>query len=358
MTIEDIEVLERVTSKYRIRYDCLEAQYKEEIIGTKMYFVINLSKLFNDLYDFKNTLVDDTDFELHCLISIMNLFGHYKHFYKTRADVVRCTVIGYLKDGYTYSKYEKLANMLFESCTFFKDVYFIPKVYDYNYAHVVMTCIQYMDSFSSHKNLGRSIHVFSQYNIDKQIMCAIPTKSAQWFTKNMAGKPKGMSKNEVMNKLFKDPNFYEMNEYKSELEALIVPIGKFTNNMICTSQPKKNVVNPYKVLYNIRNAAEKEEFIKNFFKHDYKPEDMTGISHQFYHCLKNQGVFVSEVDAKNFESYLAVCDFRFKNIGKMRAILAPLINTWKTKIKDYAIARESEQYKILVKHELFVNWLE
>ena len=55
--------------------------------------------------------------------------------------------------------------------------------------------------------------------------------------------------------------------------------------------------------------------------------------------------------------YVKRCDFRFKNIGVLNTALAPVVKNKKKKIKDYAIARESEQYKLLVKHELYIDWL-
>ena len=356
MERDDIETLERVTSKYKIRYDIMEVSYKDELIGTKLYMAVNVTQLVSDMELFRQTLSNTEDFELHCAISIMNLFAHYKHFYLSRADVTRCTIIGFVKDGYAYDRYHKILDIIVQICEFFKDVYFIPNVYQFNMTHIVCACIQYMDSFSIQKiTLPRTIHILSAYNMDKQIMNCIPVKTAHKFSKKMSGQLDDTSKEMMMRELFKTEGYYANSLYKSELDALVMQLGKFFNSLVCTSSKDNKGNNSVK--YTVKRAKDKIELLDDFLKNGYDISCPLGISPQFFAYLKNHNVFVSNVDENNYCDYLKKCDFRFKNIGILNTALAPLIDTWKKKIKDYAIARESEQYKMLVKHELYIDWL-
>ena len=354
MEKEDITTLERVTSKYKLRYDIMEVSYAEEILGTKLYLAINITQLLNDMDLFRQTLVDTSNFELHCSISIMNLFAHYKHFYLSRAEVNRCTIIGFVKDSFTYKKYAEICDNVVGICEFFKDVYFIPDVYEYLHTHIVCACIQHMDSYTAYKrDMPRTIHVLSAYNIDKQIMTCIPTKTAHKFHKKMSGNMEDISKDTMMRELFKTEGYYRNSEYKYELDSLLVPIGKFLNSMVCTTGKSED----YTVKYTVQRVKDKLTYIDDFIKNCYKPGS-DSISSQFFGYLKEKSLFKdSFVDENNYLRYLKRCDFRFKNIGVLNSALAPLVETWKKKIKDYAIARESERYKLLIKHELYADWL-
>lgn len=354
MERDDIEALERVTSKYKIRYDVLEVAYKEEIIGTKVYMAINVTQLISDMVLFRQTLSNVEDFELHCAISIMNLIAHYKHFYIGRMEITRCIIIGFVKDGYFYDKNAPLLDMIVSICDFFKDVYFIPKVYQYNMTHIVCACLQYMDSFSAYKkNMPRTIHVLSAYNMDKQILTCIPTKSAHKFSKKMSGMLDDTSKEMMMMDLFKDPSYYVRSVNKSELDALLMQIGKFLNTLTCTISKDST----YSVKYTVSKVKDRLSYITDFLENSYDASLPEGISVQFFNYLQYKKLFATQADETAYLEYVKRCDFRFKNIGILNTALAPVVNTWKKKIKDYTIARESEQYKLLVKHELYIDWL-
>lgn len=354
MERDDIEALERVTSKYKIRYDVLEVEYKDEIVGTKVYMAVNVTQLVSDLMMFRQTLVNVEDFELHCAISIMNLFAHYKHFYIGRMEVPRCIIIGFVKDGFFYEKNSQLLDMIVSICDFFKDVYFVPNIYRYNMTHIVCACLQYMDTFSvQRKTTPRTVHVLSAYNMDKQILTCIPTKTAHKFAKKMSGTLDDVSKDSLMMDLFKNPSYYFNSVHKSEIDALVMQIGKFLNTMVCTPSKERS----YSVKYTISRVKDKVELITDFLDNLYDISSIDSIAVQFFKFLQTKNVFASQADENAYLEYVKRCDFRFKNIGVLNTALAPVVNTWRKKIKDYAIARESERYKLLVKHELYIDWL-
>lgn len=355
MEKDDIESLERITAKYKIRYDNLEVSYKDEILGTRMYFLANITQLVRDMYEFEDTLIDTTNFELHCAISIMNLFGHYKNFYMTRGEVVKTIIIGYVKDGWTYKKYSKLLDMVCDICNYFKGTYFIPDIYDGNHIHLICAAIIHMDSFVIDKRIPRTIHVYSAYNMDKQILNCIPTKTAHKFSKEISGKITDISKENMMKDLFKKKDYYDQSKYKSEIDALLIPIGKFLNTLVCS--PSK-IEHQDKVQYTIRMMKDKLDLLTKFLSEVYNPGNLDGISAQFFKFLNESGVFVAEIDSNTFYKYLKKTDFRFKNVGLLNSTLAPLIDSWKKKIKDYAMAKDSEKFQLLVKHQLYVNWLQ
>ena len=56
----------------------------------------------------------------------------------------------------------------------------------------------------------------------------------------------------------------------------------------------------------------------------------------------------------SYESYF---DYRFQNAGKLNEIIIPIFEAWKKKIKDYSIARQSENFNLLKNHMPYINWL-
>lgn len=356
METTDIETLERITSKYKIRYDSMEVLFGDTLIGSRLFMAINITPLVKDLNEFEDTIANTDDYDLQCAISIMNLFAHYKHYYKARAKVEQIIIIGYVRDSYTYKKYSKLLDMISSICDYFHGVYFIPDIYNGNNVHIVCACINYMNACATNKHIPIMIHVLSPYNMDKQILNCIPTTNACKLQKELSGKPTVQYKKEIMEKLFKShPELYDDSEYKPEIDALLVSIGKFLNSMVCSKV--KQTTDDYLIKYTVKSITKKIPIVFEFLKTGYRSETGIPISTQFINYLADNHIFAEPVDQSIMIRYLKSCDFRFQNIGVLNTSLAPLIETWKKKIKDYAKERESERYKMLVKHQLYINWL-
>mgnify|MGYP003293958952 CR=1 FL=1 len=111
------------------------------------------------------TEIDEKDFEIHACISILNIYGHYKHFFKTN-DARHVIILGYVKDNYTYNQYSKVLDGLGEFCNFFPNVYTIPKILLDNrlYVHIVAALMQYMYKMTPKPNHS-SIYVISNQDI-------------------------------------------------------------------------------------------------------------------------------------------------------------------------------------------------
>ena len=178
MENDDIETMERISSKYKMRYDNMSVNFGDKIQGTNVFVPINITNLLKDLEMFKESLIDVRDFEFHAAVSILNLYAHYKHYFMIN-DANHVIIIGYVKDNYIYDRYKDILDQVVDYCGFFPNIYTVPKILLDNrfYMHIVSAIMMYMKSVFPTTNYS-SIFVVSNFSMDRQMMCLFPTYAA------------------------------------------------------------------------------------------------------------------------------------------------------------------------------------
>jgi hypothetical protein len=310
--------------------------------------------VLNELKQFGDSLYDNKDFNLHCGIAIMNLFAHYKHYYVNR-KAAQVNIIGYVKDNYQYKQYHGIIAIIENLCEFFPHIYFMNNVAPIKHTILVAAYINYLRSITV-SGLSCSIHVYSSYNIDKQLLCIIPTQNAYKICKLMnTSKVDFLSKRQFIAKLFKDNNdAYEIvHTFKPEIERLNVILGVFLGSYECDSSSEKE----YFTFSFIReNIKKKSGHIYEYFTNYYNKEDPRfNINNQFINFLSS--FLINPVDIASLRNYANRYDY-FSHEGQyLHKFMREIHNSHRIKIKDYEMSKETEKYRLLIEHQLYANWL-
>jgi hypothetical protein len=348
MNIEDITVMEQIIAKYKYRYEILDSVFGNSILGVTVYAPINITGILNDLKLFQTELTNTSDFEIHCVIGIMNLFAHYKHYYIVR-KVLNVIIVGYVRDKQIYNQFKYIISNIQSICDFFPHIYFMENITNLRHTILVGSFIRYLYTITIKQNKN-SIHVYSNYNIDKQLLTIFPTKDAYKINKQMySNKVEFLSKEQFIEKLVKGNN--AIINYRSEIERLCVPIGLFLNTYICISSRDKNEFN---INFQKMQTKHKIQYIIDFIEKYYRKEDNKNINSQFIEYLSHINI-VNNYTA--FTQYEKEYDTFIHQGKQVHIFMQQLYNAWKAKLKDYSLSKESEKYKMFTEHHLYVNWL-
>ena len=352
----DCETLEHMSSKYKIRYDNMDVIFGSLVAGTNVYVPINISNLLLDFAQFKTSLIDVKDFEMHAAISILNLFAHYRHFFKLK-DANHIIIIGYVNNNYVYDQNKEIIDQVVDYCNFFPNVYMIPKILLDNrmYTHIVSAVMCYMKSVSPNIHQS-SIFVVSNSSIDRQMMCLFPTRCAYTLLKSYMNQPQIIEKTEYMRAIMTKPMFYDGSPYKAQLECMNVLLGRYFNSMFKNASKKINKENT-KMRYLHNKSVDKAGIISQFLSGVYDQNSAKSVSTQMMMYLRSSGELLDSNTSEIFTTFEKLYDFRYQNLGELNQTIIPLITYWRKKIKDYTLARDCESYKALIAHPLFSNWL-
>jgi hypothetical protein len=354
MKIEDIDLLERITSKYKYRYDILDNCFNTSVANTVVYVPINITILLAELKQFGETLDDNKEFPMHCAIAVLNLFAHYRHYYMTRnASLV--VLVGYVKDSFNYRRFHSIISIIEDLCEFFPHIYFMGDVASIKHTILVGSLLKYIYSISLNKT-DSVIHIYSSLNVDKQLMFIFPAKDSYKICKPMnSSKVDFLSKNQFLNKIFKENEdaFNNVSVYKSEIERLSVILGIYFGSYECCSSSEKNTFTFSFIKETIKNKAKHLLF---FIEKVYdKNNKELNINHQFTLFLKNY--LNNQVELESLKSYIRRYDYFSHQGSYMHNFIQPVYKAYNTKLKDYNIAKEAEKYRLLITHQLYANWL-
>lgn len=356
MDKDDIEKIDMVVNSHKVRYDNLDCSFGESILDSKIYAAINITEIITDLNMVNAGLnSNDLDFDLHCAISIMNLFAHYKHYYNTR-KVRECIIIGYVDTNKFFEENSLILKKVLSLCLFFKNVYLIPNVKIKQYvAFTVETMIYCLESSSIPIRLNNcEIHVYSKRVIDKQLLLTMPCKNSYRIFKPYAnGKVNIQSKTEMLTTHLKG-EFYNDSIYKSEIETCFVPICRLLGTLNYDNFDR------FKIKSNVRGVPKKLENVSNILStiNIDMNENVTSKDkiNMFINRLITDNV-INEEYIDSFKKYCSLYDYRYQNFNELYTIVNSLLISWKAKIKDYKMIDESEQYKLLIDHPMYTNWL-
>jgi hypothetical protein len=353
MKIDDIETLEKITAKHKYRYEILDSCFENSVIGTIIYVPINITILLNELSQFGDTLDDSADFHMHCAISVMNLFAHYKHYYKVKkAELV--IIVGYVKDAYYYRQFQSIITIIENICEFFPNIYFMSNIASIKHTILVGGFLRYIHSTLT-TELKSSIHVYSSLNIDKQLLMLFPAKESYKICKPMNTTTVDfLSKRQFINKIFKgrEDIYTAVHMYKSEIERLVVILGIFFGSYECCSASEKNA---FSFSFLKENLKKKVDRVKEFITTKYdRLNSQENMNNQFEKYLLQ---YLAGGNGESFKTYVKRYDF-FSHQGQyIHKIMQELYNSSKTKFKDYEMLKESEKYKLFINHQLYANWL-
>ena len=79
--------------------------------------------------------------------------------------------------------------------------------------------------------------------------------------------------------------------------------------------------------------------------------------HQLLDYFKEIGELLDKSEWRSLYIYEKEFDYHMQNRGNLLRTIAPLIEIWLKKIKDYEINRQSESFQKLITHQLSINWL-
>ena len=109
-----------------------------------------------------------------------------------------------------------------------------------------------------------------------------------------------------------------------------------------------------KIEFKHNKNVDKINILTTFLDKVYDQNSTNSVSIQFLEYL----IQSHEIDIpKPLYSFEMMYDYRCQKVSILNNITIPILNSWKKKIKDYNLARESEKYKSLISHQLFSNWL-
>jgi hypothetical protein len=353
MKIQDIELLERIAAKYKYKYDLLDTCFNSSVINSIIYVPINVTVLLSELKQYGESIDDSKDFNLHCAITIMNLFAHFKHYYTSR-QVSHIVIIGFVKDSFCYKQYKGVITIIEGLCEFFPNIYFMGDIAPMKHSILVASYVNYLHSVTASSEC--SVHIYSSLNIDKQLLCLLPSKETYKICKPMNNQSvEFLSKNQFLNKLFKNNEeaFKLVHSFKPEIEKLCVLIGVFLNTYECYSASEKT---HFTFSFIRENTLKRASHILEFLSQHYKSNDKeNNINSQFIKFLESY--LVNKVDIESLKKYVNRYDYYSHEGRYMYKFMRELHNTNRIKLKDYEISKETEKYRLLIEHQLYANWL-
>ena len=165
-----------------------------------------------------------------------------------------------------------------------------------------------------------------------------------------------LEKMKYMSTIMRKEMYYYGSTNKMYLEYLNMFVGRYlgTNANIGKNS---NSSSDIKITYTHTKTSDKLEVLNKFFNSTFNKESIESISSQAYKYFTSIGEFANQESANHFLLFEKVYDFRFQNIGDLNTIIIPLLNSWRTKLKDYEIQKDAEKYKKLINHQMFTNWL-
>lgn len=359
MVKEDISMLEIMSAKYKARYDQILTVVggDKKIFGLVVFVPIDLTGLVNEFLDFKEALTDTEDFDLHASVTILNLYAHYKHYFMLH-KAQKAIVIGYVKDKYNYGKAKHILNMVVDFCNFFPGVYTVPDIYENNhyYIHAVCAILIYMKKMVRDSKTG--ILCVGANVVNRQLMYLFANVFAySCFRLTFNQHMKFVSKMDHLKRIIGGEKLYYSALNKHEIQYLNVFLARFMNfdksyHNLLPKKTGKNIIR-----FTKRKTQDKIKMLSTFLVNVYDPERAEPMSVQFYLYVLAEGMFADKESYENFRLYLRLFDYRFQNQGRINEVIVPLLRSWSKKVKDFAINRQSESYKRLIKHQLYVNWL-
>ena len=363
---DDIKNIENITHKYKIKYDVFDSEFKEEkdqIKGYNCYVPINLTSLVYEFARLKEAIVDTTDFELHASISILNLYAHYKHYFKSRG-AKNVIIMGYVKDVYVYRKYKYILDRVYNYSVFFPGIYTVPDITEPKtpIMYIVASALSYMNEANKSPQFlfdgSRSCNIFviSSSPHDRQLMLAFETNVAAVIFKNSyTRKEVVLTKEDYMRKLCKKEELYDNCSRKSDLELLNFFIGRYFGTMRIRFFYRKDVTEV--IHFKTKGYSKKMKLIMKFIEEKYDPVSEKNMIHQLLDYFKDIGELLDKSEWQSLYIYEKEFDYHMQNKGNLLRTIAALIEIWLKKIKDYEINRQSESYQKLIEHQLSINWL-
>lgn len=361
MQEDDLQIMQRIAAKEKVRYDELDLQFNNSeanhISGTTCYVAVDFTSILTDFDTYREGLVDEEDYEFHVAIELLNIIAHWKHYFRTR-DCYHVVIVAFVRDGVVYEKYKKILDMVYEFTNFFPNVYFIPNILACKtslYVHVVAAVINHMKEISpTSKTKHSCIFVVSSIGSDRQLMCLFPTKISCTIYKGYGfSATTFLTKEKYLTKIMKSEENYKNFRHKAELEYMNVLVGKYINSMRLRNAKLDSIKLRYKSYKTVDKLALLNEFIETV----YDPSQQINISNQFMLFLQSKSEIDSLDGVNNLISYESYFDYRFQNIGKLNEVIIPIFDSWKKKIKDYSISRQSENFKLIRSHMPYINWL-
>jgi hypothetical protein len=354
MQTEDIQLLEKIVARHKYRYEILDSCFSETVLNTVIYIPINVTLVLTEIEQFKETLVETKDFNLHAGIAIANLFAHYKHYYSTK-QVASTFIIGFVKDSFYYKKFHSIIRIVENICEFFPHVFFMGNYASIKHTILVAGLLQHIHTHTATK-LESSIHIYSSFNVDKQLLCIFPSKEAYKICKPMNGsRVEFLSRRQFIKKIFKDNNdaYEPVHIYKSEIERLCVILGIFFGTYECYSSSEKK---SYTFSFSRGTLKYKVNQFLSFLTAHYNNDDpQLNINQQLTLYLKNY--LEKPIDLESLKNYVNRYDYFTHQGPYLHNIIRELYNAYRVKILDYEMSKESEKYRLFIQHPLYANWL-
>jgi hypothetical protein len=354
MNITDIELLERIAAKHKYRYDVLDSCFSKTITNTIIYIPINITLLLTELKQFGDTLSDTKDFNLHCAIAVLNLFAHYKHYYTTH-HATQVIIVGYVKDNFFYKQFHGIITIIENLSEFFPHVYFMKNIAPMKYTILVGAYLNYIHS-STVSGLNRSIHIYSSFNVDKQLLYLFPTKESYKICKPMnSSNVDFLSKRQFILKLFKDnTDAYELvHTFKPEIERLSLLIGIFFGTYECYSSSEKDT---FTFSFTRETLKKRVGHLYDFLTTHYQKDNpKVNINQQFLQYIAQ--FLTNPIDLESLKTYISRYDYFYHEGRYMHKFMSEIHNANRIKIKDYEMSKETEKYRLMNEHPLYANWL-
>lgn len=348
MDNQDLDVIKVIAAKNKMRYDDLDVNLPKKPGGTNCIVAIDFTAIAYDMMKFKESLIDDKDFEIHVAIEIMNTFAHYKHYFKSR-DCNKVTVLGFVRSNNVFEMAENIFKIVVTLADYFPGVYMLSNIARGFHVHTIAGMIDYIKSVSL-KDAQFSIYVISAVPIDKQLICIIPSYQAYFIHKGYEFQPTVfLSKEDYLKKIIKSEENYNLFSHKAELGYMNVCVGRYMNTLVF--KHNKNVK------FKRTKSKDKINHLNTFISSVYNPSIDVNMTKQFMSYLRETEEIPDNEQYENFTDYERCYDYRFQDTGMIKKILVPLFDNWRLKIKDYDMTRKSENYKILVEHDMQYNWL-
>jgi hypothetical protein len=354
MLVEDIDLLERIVAKHKYRYEVLDSCFDITVANVIIYIPINVTVVLTEIQQFKETLSDTKEFALHAGIAIVNLFAHYKHYYMSKS-AASTFIIGFVKDSYYYKQFHSIISVVENICEFFPHIFFMGNITPIKHTILVAGLMQHIHTYTL-TDLKSSIHVYSSLNVDKQLMCVFPAKESYKICKPMnTSTVEFLSKRQFIRKVFKDNTevYDPVHMYKAEIERLCVILGIYFNTYECYSASEKK---KFTFTFARDTIKHKVGHFKTFLEERYVKEDKSlNINQQFTQFLKSY--LEKSVDLESLKTYVNRYDY-FSHQGRyLSTVMSQLYSTYRVKLLDYEMSKESEKYRLFIQHPLYANWL-
>ena len=355
MNKQDINIMNSIVSKQKFKYTYLDSLFKDRINEKNICVPINIMGILSDLDAYKETVEDILNFELNAAISIVNLFAHYKHYYQSR-NALTVTIVGYVRDSYNYQKYKDTLSYIEEITNYFKDIYLLKKIDSGISLKALIAIFETIFEVRSKTSKAETcVHIYSPYQLDKILLCAFyrasdVIKLHKDFT---TGIIQVLDKEKYLNDtIFKGHYYYQNSARKAEIERLSTLLGIYFKTLdVRFKEERKNKP----ILFKKKTVIKKIESLDTFLSTVYSVNDPNTITKQFIdYIVQNE---IEQQYIANLMEYENTYDYFYQNATMMKKIVEPIFTSWKQKLKDHKLEKDSERYKLFVNNELQINWL-